>query len=120
MLCFYLFSQENRFDILIYECFLLSFFIGFISFYHHITYLLILILFIHILGTLYTERRFDLIKKSFQMFFQILIGIFQLLFARLYKFFSKPSPSKILITKKLPDKYLYNYQLTPTTTTNQV
>ncbi len=109
-LVFYLFSQQYRFDILIYECLLLGFLIGFISAYHHITFVLIFILFIHIIGTLYTEKRFDIIKKGIKTFIQLFIEIFRLIFNRLYN----RSSSKVIITKKLPQKYLYTYHLKPT------
>jgi len=73
------------------------------------------ILFIHIIGTLYTEKRFDIFKKGIKILIQIFIGIVRLIFNRLYKFFFNCSSSKVLITKKLPQKYLYNYHLKPTT-----
>ena len=110
---FHLFSKENRFDILIYECLLLGFLIGFISIYHHITFLLIFILFIHIIGTLYTEKRFDIIKKGLRTLSQVVIGIFRLIFNRLSNYLFHRSSPKVLITKKLPQKYLYNYHLKP-------
>ena len=104
----YLFRRENRFDILISECLLLGFLIGFISFYHHITYVLIVLLFIHIIGTIYTERRFDLIRNGLKIF----IEFFRLIFNRLFK--RSSTNSKIVITRKLPEKYLYTYHLKPT------
>jgi hypothetical protein len=68
------------------------------------------ILFIHIIGTLYTEKRFDVIKNGIKIFIQIFIGIFRLIFNR----FSNRSSPRVLITKKLPQKYLYTYHLKPT------
>jgi hypothetical protein len=110
----YLFRRENRFDILISECFLLGFLIGFISIYHHITYVLIVLLFIHIIGTLYTERRFDLIGNGLRSSIQILIEFFRLIFNRLFtSLFNRSSP-KVVVTRKLPEKYLYTYHLKPT------
>ncbi len=103
-----LFRRESRFDILISECLLLGFFIGFISIYHHITYVLIVLLFIHIIGTIYTERRFDLIRNGLK----ILIEALRLIFSRLFT--RSSSKSKIVVTKKLPEKYLYTYHLKPT------
>ncbi|CAF3500404.1 unnamed protein product [Adineta steineri] len=111
-------ENRNRFDILIYECMFLGFCIGFISVYSHITYVLICFLLIHIIGTLYTEKQFNLIKKGFQTLINISIDICRLIINRLYnlisKYFIHRSPSKVLITKKLPEKYLYNYHLKPT------
>jgi len=110
----YLFRRENRFDILISECFLLGFLIGFISIYHHITYVLISLLFIHIIGTLYTEKRFDLIRNGLKTLIRILIEVFRSIFNRLYtSLFNRSSP-KVFVTKKLPQKYLYSYHLKPT------
>ncbi|CAF4198868.1 unnamed protein product [Adineta steineri] len=111
-------KNRNRFDILIYECMFLGFCIGFISIYSHITYVLICFLLLHIIGTLYTEKQFNLIKKGFQTLINISIDICRLIINRLYnlisKYFIHHSPSKVLITKKLPEKYLYNYHLKPT------
>ncbi|CAF3736697.1 unnamed protein product [Adineta steineri] len=111
-------KNRNRFDILIYECMFLGFCIGFISIYSHITYVLICFLLIHIIGTLYTEKQFNLTKKGFQTLINISIDICRLIINRLYnlisKYFIHRSPSKVLITKKLPEKYLYNYHVKPT------
>ncbi len=89
---------------------LLGFFIGFISFYHHITYILIVLLFIHIIGTLYTEKRFDIIRRGLLTLSYIFIEIFRLIINRI----NRRSSSKVLITKKLPEKYLYSYHIKPT------
>jgi ABC-type iron transport system FetAB permease component len=107
-----LFRRENRFDILIFECLLLGFFIGFISFYHHITYVLLVLLFIHIIGTLYTEKRFNVIKQGILTLSHVFIEICRLIINRITR--RSPSKPKVLITKKLPEKYLYNYHLKPT------
>jgi hypothetical protein len=95
----FLFRKENRFDILIYECMFLGFLIGFISFYHHITYILLCFLFIHIIGTLYSEKGIEKIKTIITIFRNII---------------RHDSSSKVVITKKLPDEYLYKYHLKST------
>lgn len=104
------FSRENRFDILIFECLLLGFLIGFLSFYYQTTYLLIVLLFIHILGTLYTEHRLNLIVEFGRI---LLTSLFNSIFSR------RSSNLNVRIdSKKLPEKYLYNYRLTPSQQVN--
>ncbi|CAF3568596.1 unnamed protein product [Rotaria sp. Silwood1] len=97
---------------------ILGFIIGYLSIYHHITYLLIFLLIIHIIGILYTEKRFDLIKNTFKIFIHIFIQIYRSIINCLYNFISKysinHSSSKPIITKKLPEKCLYTYHLKPT------
>lgn len=99
---------------MIFESHILGFCIGFVSIYHHFTYVLLALLLIHIVGTLYTERRFDLIGKTFE----ILIECFRLIFTGIRRLFSNrspPSPPQMVVTKKIPQEYLYNYRLKPST-----
>jgi hypothetical protein len=118
LIFFRLFRKENRFDILLYECMLLGFCIGFISIYHHITFVLILLLLIHIIGTLYTEKRLNIIPQGINSFIHISFELFRLLINRFYRFILnhifRRSPPKVLITKRIPQQYLYNYHLKPT------
>jgi len=118
MILFGLLRKENRFNILIYECMFLGFLIGFISTYYHITYVLIFVLLIHIIGTLYTEKRFGIIIKGIKRLIHISIELFRLVIDRLFNFFLnhlvRRSSSKVLITKPIPQKYLYSYHLKPT------
>ncbi|CAF1263518.1 unnamed protein product [Rotaria sordida] len=111
-------KEENRFNIFVYECLIFGFLIGFISFYHHITFLLIFLLFIHIIGIFYIEKRFYIIKDGFKIFTYIFIQIYQSIRNHLYNFISNyifnRSSSKPIITKKIPQKYLYSYHLKPT------
>lgn len=112
------FRKENRFDVFVYECLFLGFLIGFISAYHHITFLLIIFLVIQIIGVLYTEKRFYLINNGFKSLVYIVIHLFQFIINRLYNgiknYISRPRTPKVLVTKKLPEKYLYTYHLKPT------
>ncbi|CAF2740628.1 unnamed protein product [Rotaria sp. Silwood2] len=109
--------HENRFDIFVYECLVFGLLIGFISLYHHITFLLIFLLLIHIIGILYTEKRFDIIKNGFQIFSHIFIQICRSVIKHLYNFISNyiinRSSPKPIITKRLPQECLYSYHLKP-------
>jgi hypothetical protein len=96
----------------------LGFLIGFISIYDHITYVLIFVLLIHITGTLYTEKRFGIIIKGIKRLIDISIELCRLIINGLFNFFLnyfvRRSSSKVLITKPIPQKYLYSYHLKPT------
>ncbi|CAF1358935.1 unnamed protein product [Adineta ricciae] len=95
----------------------LGFLIGFISFYYHTTYLLLILLFIHIIGTLYTEKRFNVIKQGLKTLFSIWIAIWRSILVRLYEFilkrFVQRSPPRILTAQKVPQQYLYSYHVKP-------
>lgn len=95
----------------------LGFLIGFLSFYHHITYLLLILLFIHIIGTLYTEKRFNVIKQGLKTLFSVSTAIWRSILVRLYQFvlkrFIQRSPPKILTPQKVPQQYLYSYHVKP-------
>ncbi|UJR13837.1 hypothetical protein I4U23_000848 [Adineta vaga] len=110
-------EKENRFNILINECMFLGFLIGFISIYSHITYLLISFLLIHILGTLYTEKRFDILKYGIKILFSIWITIWRSILIHFYNFilknFIQRTPSKILTPQKVPQQHLYSYHIKP-------
>lgn len=96
---------------MIFESHILGFCIGFVSIYHHFTYVLLALLAIHIIGTLYTERRFDLIGNTFA----IIIECLRLVFKGIHGLFSNRSSPKVVVSKKIPQEYLYNYRLKPST-----
>lgn len=67
------------------------------------------LLVVHIIGTLYTEHRFDLIRQGFTIIFEC----FRMIFKGIYS--SRSSPIKPMIRRKIPQEYLYNYRLKPST-----
>ena len=65
-------------------------------------------------GTLYTEHRFDLIRQGFA----ILLGCFRVIFNGISSYFftrSSSLPPKMTVSRKIPQEYLYNYRLKPST-----
>ena len=83
-------------DILIYESMCLGFVIGFLSLYYYIPYVLIAFLFIHLIGTVYSERKSGKLGEIFP------------------PTFLRRAPVKVPETSKpIPQEYRYNYHLKP-------
>lgn len=94
--CLCLFRRESRLDILIYESMCLGFVIGFLSLYYYIPYGLIGFLFIHLIGTIYSERKSGKFGEIFQ------------------NFYPQRTPVKVSEkAKSIPKEYRYNYHLKP-------
>ncbi|CAF3591124.1 unnamed protein product [Rotaria socialis] len=108
-------KKENRFDVFLWECLFLGFSICFITVYHHTTFILTVFLLLHIIGILHTEKRLKLTINRIKLFIHVFLRLFQLTINCLYNFISNYthhySSSKVLIAKKLPEKYLYSYHL---------
>ena len=102
------FRAENRFHILIGECLCLGFLVGFVSSYFYFPSILVVLLSIHIFGTLYSE-------KGFHRLIQLILYTPRRLIHSLSQISVHRSTNKS--TKKpktIPQKYLYNYHLKPT------
>ncbi|CAF1260576.1 unnamed protein product [Adineta ricciae] len=106
--------KEKRFHILIYECMVLGFLVGFISLYYHTSYALIFFLLIHIIGVLYSERGFSRSKNVILIFFGIIHTVVKGVLNGIYNILFRRTSEKTSRTKPIPKEYLYNFHLKPT------
>lgn len=106
----FFFRREQRFDILIFECFVLGVFVAVISVYHHFPSILIVLLFIQIIGSISTEKTFDDFRRLFRSIVEIFRLLFQQIFNSLIKRISIRRPKKI---QPIPQQWKYNYHLKP-------
>ena len=106
--------KERRFNILIYECMVLGFLVGFISLYYHTSYVLIFFLLIHIIGVLYSERGFGRLKNVISIFFGIIHTVVKGVLNGVYNVLFRRTSEKTTRTKPIPKEYLYNFHLKPT------
>ena len=88
---FIFYRKEHRFDILLFECFILGFLISYLCLYHFIPYVLLFFFTIHLIGTIYSSKD-DTQQKS-------LLNLVQ------------ANHSKV---KTISKEYLYNFHLKPT------
>ena len=115
--CFPPSRKERRFDILIHECMLLGFLIGFTSIYHHIPYLLIGLLCVHIIGTVLSERSLDAVTQTIRSSLCCLTVLCRTLLKHVYHSLIDHllyrSSTKVCKPQPIPTQWLYNYHLKP-------